>query len=71
MANTVFIIDERNTAHLMETHRRNEDMAFCDLAERIERPIEVCEWGIAEMALNTAMRHFTEREHCRVVEAYA
>lgn len=71
MANTtVFIIDERNTAHLMETHRRNEDMAFCDLAERIERPIEVCEWGIAEMALDTAMRYFTEREHCRKVETY-
>ena len=69
-ANTVFIIDERNCAHVMETRRRNEDMAFCDLAERIERPIEVTSWGIAEMAITTAARYFTEREHCRAIETY-
>ena len=41
-----WIIDEDGVGWLMRTRRRDPFMAFCDLIERIGRPIEVRTHGV-------------------------
>jgi len=48
---SVYIIDEHNHAHIAPTRRRNAEEAFCDLAAKIQCPIEVVEYGLDDNAV--------------------